>query len=86
MLLDNKNQNLKVHEWLSKYTQTGKMSVVTDYFTVGALAFFAKETQEKIDEYRFVLGDIVNDSMKISIRLNNLVCGFKKNRIWKNRI
>ena len=66
MLLDNENNNLKVHEWISKYTQTGKMSVVTGYFTVGALAYLAKETQEKMDEYRFVLGDIVNDdSMKI---------------------
>ena len=39
MLLDNENNNLKIHEWISKYTQTGKMSVVTGYFTVGALAF-----------------------------------------------
>ena len=66
MLLDNENSNLKVHEWINKYTQTGKMSVVTGYFTVGALAYLAKETQQKMDSYRFILGDIVNDdSMKI---------------------
>lgn len=60
MILDNENENLKVHEWLSKYTQTGKLSIVTGYFTVGALAYLSKETQNKIDEYKFILGDIVN--------------------------
>ena len=61
MLLDNEKQTRKVHEWLSKYTQNGTMSVVTGYFTVGALAYLAQETQEKIETYRFVLGDIVHD-------------------------
>ena len=37
MLLNNKNHILKVHEWISKYTQTGKLSIVRGYFTVGAL-------------------------------------------------
>lgn len=60
MILDNENENLKVHEWLSKYTQTGKLSIVTGYFTVGALAYLTKATQNKIDEYKFILGDIVN--------------------------
>ena len=39
MILDNENENLKVHEWITKYTQSGKLSIVTGYFTVGALAF-----------------------------------------------
>lgn len=60
MILDNENENLKVHEWISKYTQTGKLSIVTGYFTVGALAYLSKETKDKIDEYKFILGDIVN--------------------------
>ncbi|HNE47930.1 MAG TPA: phospholipase D-like domain-containing protein, partial [Saprospiraceae bacterium] len=60
MILDNENGNLKVHEWISKYTKTGKLSIVTGYFTVGALAYFSKETKDKIDEYKFILGDIVN--------------------------
>jgi ERCC4-related helicase len=65
MILDNENENLKVHEWITKYTQTGKLSIVTGYFTVGALAWLAQTTKEKINEYRFVLGDIVNfDSNK----------------------
>ena len=60
MILDNENENLKVHEWISKYTQTGKLSIVTGYFTVGALAYLSKATKDKIDEYKFILGDIVN--------------------------
>lgn len=65
MLLDNENKNLKVHEWISKYTKEGNFSTVTGYFTIGALAYFAKATQDKISAYRFVLGDIVNiDAVK----------------------
>jgi ERCC4-related helicase len=60
MILDNENENLKVHEWITKYTQTGKLSIVTGYFTVGALAYLSKGTNDKIDEYKFILGDIVN--------------------------
>ncbi len=60
MLLDNQNKALKVHEWITKYTETGAIDAVTGYFTIGALDFLAKATQEKITKYRFVLGDIVN--------------------------
>ncbi len=60
MILDNENDNLKVHEWITKYTQTGKLSIVTGYFTVGALAYLSKATKDKVDEYKFILGDIVN--------------------------
>jgi ERCC4-related helicase len=60
MILDNENENLKVHEWISKYTQTGSLSIVTGYFTVGALAYLSAETKNKIDEYKFILGDIVS--------------------------
>ena len=60
MIIDNENENLKVHEWISKYTQTGKLSIVTGYFTVGALTYLSNTTKEKINEYKFILGDIVN--------------------------
>lgn len=60
MILDNENENLKVHEWITKYTQSGKLSIVTGYFTVGALSYLSKVTKDKIEEYKFVLGDIVN--------------------------
>lgn len=60
MILDNENEHLNVHEWISNYTQNGSLSIVTGYFTIGALAFLSKVTHEKIQEYRFVLGDIVS--------------------------
>lgn len=60
MILDNENKNLKVHEWICRYTNTGKLSIVTGYFTVGALAYLSKVTSDKINEYKFILGDIVN--------------------------
>jgi ERCC4-related helicase len=60
MILDNENENLKVHEWITKYTQTGKLSIVTGYFTVGALSYLSRVTKDKIHEYKFILGDIVS--------------------------
>ncbi len=41
MILDNKNTNLKVHEWIAKYTKEGKFSLVTGYFTIGVLAYLS---------------------------------------------
>jgi len=60
MILDNQNQNLKVYEWIAKYVRTGEMSVVTGYFTIGALAYLARVTNQHIEKYKFVLGDIVS--------------------------
>ncbi|WP_303920880.1 helicase-related protein [Draconibacterium sediminis] len=60
MILDNENQELKVHEWITKYTEEGKLDIVTGYFTIGALAYMSKQVNGKIKEFRMVLGDIVN--------------------------
>ena len=60
MLLDNENENLKVHEWISLYTEKGKLDIVTGYFTIAALAWLSKQVNDKISEFRLVLGDIVN--------------------------
>ncbi len=60
MILDNNNDNKKVHEWLSEFTEAGELDVVTGYFTVGALACLSREVNRKIRHFRFVLGDIVN--------------------------
>jgi len=60
MILDNENENLKVHEWISKYTEEGTFDIVTGYFTIGALAFLSFQVKEKIKHFRLVLGDIVN--------------------------
>jgi len=43
MLLDNENQNLKVHEWIAKYTEEGNLNIVTGYFTVGDVGLSVKE-------------------------------------------
>jgi ERCC4-related helicase len=67
MILDNENQKLKVHEWITKYNEEGTFDVVTGYFTIGALAYLSKSTNEKIVNYRFVLGDIVNFDEKIKV-------------------
>lgn len=62
MILDNDKQNekRKVHEWIKRYTHEGTISLVTGYFTVGALAYLSHLTRNKIEEYKFILGDIVN--------------------------
>ncbi len=60
MLIDNENKNLKVHQWIAKYTEDGTFDIVTGYFTVGALTYLSKSTNDKIAHYRFILGDIVN--------------------------
>jgi len=60
MILDNKNENHKVYEWLTKYTESGKMEIVTGYFTVGALSYLSRQLNKKIKNFRLVLGDIVN--------------------------
>ena len=60
MILDNENSNPKVHEWISKYTDEGKLDIVTGYFTIGALAYLSNQVNEKVSHFRLVLGDIVN--------------------------
>ena len=53
MILDNKNTNLKVHEWIAKYTKEGIFSLVTGYFTIGAHAYLSDKINEKIMVRRF---------------------------------
>ncbi|SOE24003.1 PLD-like domain-containing protein [Spirosomataceae bacterium TFI 002] len=60
MILDNENENLKVHEWITSYTEQGKLDTVTGYFTIGALAWLSQNVNDKISDFRLVLGDIVN--------------------------
>ena len=61
MILDNENnKHLKVHEWITKYTEEGTVDIVTGYFTIGALAYISQQINHKITKFRLVLGDIVN--------------------------
>jgi ERCC4-related helicase len=64
MILDNENENLKVHQWISKYTEEGKFDIVTGYFTIGALAYLSNEVNDKISDFRLVLGDIVSTDIE----------------------
>lgn len=60
MLIDNENGKKQLHEWLVELVKSGKMDIVTGYFTVGGLSFVAKHLNEDIDKFRFVIGDIVS--------------------------
>ncbi len=54
MILDNENKNLKIHEWITKYTKAGKLNLVTGYFTIGGLNFLDKRINDKIHQFRVV--------------------------------
>jgi ERCC4-related helicase len=91
MIIDNENQKLKVHEWITKYNEEGRLDVVTGYFTIGALAYLSKSTNDKIENYRFVLGDIVNFDKKVKALdlLNESIdidTSFQLNRLAKEAV
>ena len=65
MLFDNSTPETSVANWIAEQTQSGKLDCTSGYFTVGILAYLSKELNEKISDFRFVLGDIVcNDQDK----------------------
>ena len=72
MLLDNENENWKVHEWISKYVEEGEFDIVTGYFTIGALAYLAQQVNDKIMKFNFILGDIVNSEIDTNRTLDLL--------------
>ena len=60
MILDNENQELKVHEWITQYTEEVKIDIVSGYFTIGALVYMSQQVIDKIKEFKMTLSDIVN--------------------------
>jgi ERCC4-related helicase len=60
MILDNLNKNLKIYEWIEQNIHNGSFDIVTGYFTIGALSYLSEKTNEKIGDYRFIIGDIVS--------------------------
>ena len=83
MLLDNKktphlNEKFKaVYDWFTQYLvkdiqAKGKLDIVTGYFTVSALNRLTNDTNAKINEYRFILGDIVSKASNDEQALNLL--------------
>jgi len=92
MILDNENSNLKVHEWITKYTENGTFDVVTGYFTIGALAYLSRNINEKIHRFRMVLGDIVNkdavENKPLDLLNENITieAAFKLNRVAQEAV
>lgn len=92
MLLDNENNNLKAHEWLAKYTETGRLNIVTGYFTIGALAYLSQQVNSKITHFNFILGDIVSteiDTHRAIDLLNeniSIEASFKLNKLAKEAV
>lgn len=62
MLIDNGGKNPAVHEWITENVSDGTMSIVSGYFTVGALAWLSSELKDKITDYRFILGEMVDQT------------------------
>lgn len=61
MLVDNHAESeFRTYEWLEQYQESGSVHIVTGYFTVGALAYFASLLNHHITQFQFVLGDIVH--------------------------
>jgi hypothetical protein len=59
MLYDNSTSETSVASWIKQQTRSGKFDCTSGYFTVGILSFLSRELNEKISDFRFVLGDIV---------------------------
>lgn len=65
MLYDNSTKEKSVYTWLEEQTGSGKLDCTSGYFTVGILSFISRKLNDKISDFRFVLGDIVcNDQDK----------------------
>lgn len=65
MLFDNSSKETSVATWIAEQTKSGKLDCTSGYFTVGILAHLSNQLNDKISDFRFVLGDIVcNDQDK----------------------
>ena len=60
MLFDNSTNEKSIATWIEEHTHEGKLDVTSGYFTVGILSFLSKKLNDKISDFRFVLGDIVS--------------------------
>jgi len=60
MLFDNSTKDKSVATWLEQHTYEGKLDVTSGYFTVGILSFLSDKLNDKISDFRFILGDIVS--------------------------
>jgi ERCC4-related helicase len=68
MLLDNEHRD-KVYQWIEKYPKEGgkgSFDVVTGYFTIGALSWLWQQVNPNIEQFRMVLGEMVQQNGKQS--------------------
>ena len=68
MLLDNKtksneNDYFKVFDLLADYVETGRVDIVTGYFSAGAIAKFFDEVNSA-KSFRMILGDLLQTDAK----------------------
>ena len=60
MILDNETRERSAGKWLVDYTRNGILDIVTGYFSVSGLAFLNETVNDKVTQYRFILGDMVH--------------------------
>jgi len=61
MLVDNHSKSKKVYNWIEEnltFSSSGDFSIVTGFFTIGALLYFVKITNDKIAQYQLLAGMI----------------------------
>jgi len=90
LLIDNKTK--KIYEIISEWTKEGYFDIVTGYFTIGGLSYLSEKTNDKISNFRFVIGEIVStDTFKEkSLDLLNenisISSAFKLNKTARNAV
>ncbi len=72
MLYDNSKSETSVSTWIREQTNTGNFDVTSGYFTVGVLEFLSREINDKIKQFRFILGDIVSNEQDLDKPINLL--------------
>ena len=65
MILDNSDgKEKKVYQWLEDYTEEGVLDIVTGYFTIGALVHISEKLNDRVSQFRMILGSITNVDQK----------------------
>jgi superfamily II DNA or RNA helicase len=72
MILDNKNEANSVYDYLERYVASGELDITVGYFTISALAWLSDIYNEKIDKFRFILGELTNKENNKITRLDLL--------------
>jgi len=81
MILDNKNTNFKVHEWIAKYTKEGKFSLVTGYFTIGALAYQPQTLRNNAQTIRKLYCALLRDIRETILEIVKILSVYLSNFI-----